>query len=88
MKRELWLASGALLAGFVAAAPASAPTYPRVEGVTQFTQSANYMSLPGYLRWRYYLETRRWISRSESEVCGSVRDQIGNVPLRPTGKAD
>ena len=69
--------------GFVAAPQAQAQTYPSVRDVTQFTQSANYMSLPGYLRYRYYLDTGRWISREEAE--NAVRDQLGMVPTAPTG---
>ena len=71
--------------GLMAAPQAQAQTYPSVADVTQFTQSANYMSLPGYLRYRYYIDTGRWISREEAE--NAVRDQIGNVPAAPTGGA-
>ena len=41
--------------------------YPSVAGVTKFTQGANFMSLPGYLRYRYFLDSGRWITREEAE---------------------
>jgi hypothetical protein len=41
--------------------------------LTPFSQAANYMSLPGYLRYRYLLESGRWISREEAEE--AVRQQ-------------
>lgn len=69
--------------GFMSAPQAQAQTYPDVSGVTQFTQPANYMSLPGFLRYRYYIDTGRWISREEA--VGAVRDQTGSVPVAPTG---
>lgn len=71
--------------GAMVAPSAQAQTYPSVTDVTQFTQSANYMSLPGYLRYRYYIDSGRWISRPEAD--NAVRDQIGTVPMAPTGNA-
>jgi hypothetical protein len=66
----------AALAGAIAAPQAQAQQdYPPVSGVTPFTQAANYMSLPGYLRYRYLLQTGRWISREEAEE--AVRQQGG-----------
>ena len=49
--------------------------YPSVAGVTAFTQGANFMSLPGYLRYRYFLDSGRWITREEAE--NAVRSQVG-----------
>ncbi len=83
MKRDLRFVVGALLFAFAVASPARAQSYPSVDGVEQFTASANFMSLPGYLRWRYYLDSGRWMSRDS--VCGPVRDQIGTVPMAPIG---
>lgn len=85
MKRTMIAIAIAAMAaiGMMAAPQAQAQTYPSVSDVTQFTQSANYMSLPGYLRYRYYIDTGRWISREEAE--NAVRDQIGTVPMAPTG---
>ena len=50
-------------------------TYPSVSGVTAFTQGANFMSLAGYLRYRYFFESGRWISRAEAEE--AVKSQVG-----------
>lgn len=65
----------AALVGAIAAPQAQAQDYPSVSGVTPFTQAANYMSLPGYLRYRYLLQTGRWISREEADE--AVRQQGG-----------
>lgn len=74
------LAAMAVL-GAMSAKQAQAQTqYPDVRGLTPFTQAANYMSLPGYLRYRYLLESGRWISREEAEE--AVRQQGA-----PTGTA-
>ncbi|HEX8833045.1 MAG TPA: hypothetical protein VF719_02530 [Abditibacteriaceae bacterium] len=55
------------IAGAVFAPQAQAQTYPDVKALTPFTQPANYMSLPGYLRYRHLLGSGRWISREEAE---------------------
>lgn len=47
-------------------------TYPNVSGLTAFTQETNYMSIAGYLRYRYFLDSGRWISREESENAAGV----------------
>ena len=55
---------------------ASAQTnYPNVASVTAFSQGANFMSLPGYLRYRYFLDSGRWITREEAE--NAVKSQTG-----------
>jgi hypothetical protein len=61
------------VAGAVFAPQAQAQSYPDVKALTPFTQSANYMSLPGYLRYRHLFNTGRWISRDEAEE--AVRQQ-------------
>ena len=69
------------LIGAIAAPRAQAQAqYPSVRGVTPFTQAANYMSLPGFLRYQYLLTSGRWISREEAEE--AVRQQGA-----PTGPA-
>jgi len=40
--------------------------YPSVDGLTPFTQEANFMSLPGYLRWKHLQASGTWISRDEA----------------------
>lgn len=48
--------------------------YPSVSGLTAFTQETNFMSLAGYLRYRYFLDSGRWISRAEAEnAAGTAR---------------
>jgi hypothetical protein len=38
-----------------------------LNGVVAFTASANYMSIPGYVRYRIFLADGRWLSRQEAE---------------------
>jgi len=52
-------------------------------GITAFSPSGNYMSLPGYYRWRFFLASGRWISREEAEE--RVRAAGGDVGPAPTG---
>jgi len=40
--------------------------YPSVSGLTPFSAEANYMSKPGYLRYRYFVSSGRWISYQEA----------------------
>ncbi|MDQ3815919.1 MAG: hypothetical protein M3347_18575 [Armatimonadota bacterium] len=72
---------GALLSG-LCTAPAQAQTeMPKVSGLTPFTQEANYMSLPGYLRWQHLLKTGQWLSRDAAVQ--AVRDQGVMVAVGP-----
>lgn len=73
MKRFL---SGALLAGMIlAGSHAFAQTIPNVQGLTPFSPQAKYMSLPGYLRWQYYMQNDGvWISIEEAQEL--VRSQL------------
>ncbi|HEX9997872.1 MAG TPA: hypothetical protein VGB45_12055 [Abditibacterium sp.] len=50
----------------VSAPQAQAQTYPSVAGLTPFTAEANFMSKPGYLRYRYFITSGRWISYEEA----------------------
>lgn len=54
--------------GQAMAQPAGAPTgeYPNVASLQPFTQAANFMSLPGYLRWQTAREQGIWISYAEA----------------------
>lgn len=68
----------AMLAGITClglAKPASAQTVPDVRGLTPFSAATNFMSLPGYLRFHYFLENGTWITRSEAIAL--VRSQSG-----------
>ena len=70
----------ATLLGVLTAPPAQAQEYPNVKGLTPFSPQANFMSLPGYLRWRYLLSSGRWITREQAVQI--VKDQGA-----PTGPA-
>ena len=56
----------AAVVGLFAAPSAQAQEYPNVSGLTAFTPEANFMSLPGVLRWKHYQATGQWISRDEA----------------------
>jgi hypothetical protein len=59
------------------APPASAQDYPDVQNLVPFSEEANFMSLPGYLRWMYYKQSGEWISRPEAVRI--VRQQGGKA---------
>ncbi len=60
----LGILAGVLCLGL--AKPASAQVIPNVRGLEPFTAQTNFMSLPGYLRWQYFLENDVWISWAEA----------------------
>ncbi len=74
-----------LLVGMLGAVPVTqvqAQDHVSVKGLTPFTPPANFMSLPGYLRWRYLLSSGRWISRAEA--VDAVKSQGVSARLDPT----
>jgi len=79
MSRITWLLAALLVIGVLAIAgpasaqgtatpqqPAAAGEYPNVSGVEAFTAAANYMSLPGYLRWMTFKEQGLWLTYAEA----------------------
>jgi len=77
----LMLALVALIS--VLTAPQAQAQEVSLAGITAFTPSGNYMSLPGYYRWRHFQATGRWISREEAEE--RVRAAGGDTGPAPTG---
>ncbi len=85
MIRMAWCLLLLLLAGMVivlAPQPAAAQEgaagggeYTNVSGLTPYATEADYMSLPGYLRWQTYLEQKVWISVPEAKRI--VAEQLG-----------
>ncbi|HEX8551380.1 MAG TPA: hypothetical protein VF681_07465 [Abditibacteriaceae bacterium] len=77
-----------VMAGVLAASAAVAPkanaqaNYTNVSALRPFSPDANYMSLPGYLRYRFLVDSGRWISREEADE--AVRQQ-GAPTGAPTG---
>ena len=58
---------GAMAASAIVAPRAQAQTTDiPVADLTPFTAEANYMSKPGYLRYRTYVATNNWISYEEA----------------------
>ncbi len=58
----------ALVVFSVALVPAaSAQTYPNVKNVKAFSTAANFMSLPGYLRYLIHQRTGQWLTVLEAK---------------------
>ena len=49
-----------------AIAPAFAQQHPNVSNLKAFAPEANFMSLPGYLRWLVFQQTASWITYAEA----------------------
>ncbi len=56
------LALAIVTAAAVSVPSAQAQTYPSVAGLTAFSPECNFMSKPGYLRYRYYQTSKDFIS--------------------------
>ena len=78
----LVLAVVAMIGAFTAPS-AQAQDYPDCSTLTPFTQEANFMSIPGWLRWRYLQSSGRWISREQAVQV--ARDKGCNTGPAPTG---
>ena len=62
MKKIIIAVALALVTAAAVSAPsAQAQTYPSVSGLTAFSPECNYMSKPGYLRYRYYQDSKQFI---------------------------
>lgn len=82
MKHKFLVGSLFGLMGLLSTTQAEAQNFPNVKGLTPFTPPANYMSLPGNLRWRYFIDSGRWLSRAEA--VNAVRDQGLSARFDPT----
>jgi len=58
------VAVGGLVA--LSSSPALAQQPPFVANLTPFSAAANYMSLPGYLRWLMFKQEGNWITMKEA----------------------
>lgn len=74
MRRTVAVVVGALLI-LAIGAPALAQQYPNVANLKAYSAEANFMSLPGYLRWLVFQQTGQWISYAEATRV--VRQQGG-----------
>lgn len=63
----LTLAGAAVLGAYATPAQAKSAGGVPLDNVVAFTNSANYMSIPGYVRYRIFLNEGRWLSRQEAE---------------------
>jgi hypothetical protein len=68
------LVLGMVFAGVVMNSEKAYAQYPNVAELEPFTASANFMSLPGYLRWQVFLEQGTWISVQEANE--AVQEQM------------
>lgn len=67
-----------VLAGVIA--PAFAQQVPNVSNLDPFSAEANYMSLPGYLRWLMFQQTANWITRAEAVRLVDEQTAAGQAP--------
>ena len=56
-------------------APQTQGQYPSVANLKEFSAEANFMSLPGYLRYLVFQQTGQWLTREEAVRI--VRQQRG-----------
>lgn len=61
----------------VVIAPAFAQQYPNVSNLKPFSPEANFMSLPGYLRWLVFQQTGQWITYAEAARIVTEQLQAG-----------
>jgi hypothetical protein len=61
-----------------AIAPALAQQVPSVANLEPFSAEANFMSLPGYLRWLLFQQNGNWITYEEA--ARMVQQQTGQAP--------
>lgn len=61
-----------------AIAPALAQQVPSVANLEPFSAEANFMSLPGYLRWLLFQQNGNWITYQEA--ARMVQQQTGQAP--------
>lgn len=66
MRKIIALALAIATAAAIAAPSAQAQNYPSVSGLTAFTPECNYMSKPGYLRYRYFVQSGEFISYEQA----------------------
>lgn len=69
-----------VIAAIGTALPARAQQVPSVVGLQPFTSETNYMSLPGYLRWQYFLEANVWLSRNEAVALVNQQLRVAAAP--------
>jgi hypothetical protein len=70
MRKIVMLALGVMILSTAFAGVAMAQTttgqYPSVANLKPFSAEANYMSLPGYLRYLVFQQTGQWLTRAEA----------------------
>ena len=66
MWRSITIITALVLMSAVFAPAVSAQQYPSVANVTAFSAGANFMSLPGYLRYLVHQRTGQWLTITEA----------------------
>jgi len=63
MRNVVFILAAEIIMNTSSLQPAPAQSYPQITNLSPFTPASNFMSVPGYLRWQYYLASGRWVSR-------------------------
>lgn len=66
MRRWIVYIAMVTLAAVVLSARAYAQQYPNVATIPPFSAQANFMSLPGYLRYLVHQQTSQWLTYEEA----------------------
>ena len=78
MKKMLVVLGVILVVGGAAFSQAATTgaSVPNVKGIKAFSPAANFLSLPGLLRWQYFIDNGSWITPAEAERL--VKEQLAN----------
>lgn len=66
MRRFIFVGVAVVLLALGLSGVASAQQYPNVANLKPFTAEANFMSLPGYLRYLVYQQSSQWVTYDEA----------------------
>lgn len=75
MRKLVVIALGAILLAAALPGIAAAQQYPSVANLKPFSAEANYMSLPGYLRYVVHQQSNQWLTYDEASRI--VKQQTG-----------
>ncbi len=73
--RKITVVMGVLLFSSIFPTMASAQQYPKIGNIKPFSAAANFMSLPGYLRYLMHQQTGQWLTYGEA--ARAVKQQAG-----------
>ena len=73
--RKITVCTALLLLSSLVPSAAFAQQYPSVKNIKAFSAAANFMSLPGYLRYLMHQRTGQWLTYGEA--ARAVQQQAG-----------